>query len=160
MSPVGGLACVTRLVIMRHAHAAVGSTSDFERPLTQIGQAQARQAGVWLTRLDVQPTHAIVSSARRTIQTHEHLAGAWTWQPRDDCYNASLAILCQVVRSTPPTECLLLVAHNPGVTDLAMACGHTTALLPGQAVVVEWSGPLTDFLVSPPHPLATFEPVL
>jgi phosphohistidine phosphatase len=113
--------------LVRHAHAHwpayIGR--DFDRPLTSRGIDDAHATGQTLQAEGLAPQLIIASSARRTEQTArilmEHL------QLQDDAlklldslYNAQAPVL-QGALSTFMTDGagLLLVAHNPGITDLA-----------------------------------------
>jgi len=56
------------LWLLRHAQAADGGPDD-DRPLTELGVAQARAAGQALRRLDVHLDACLSSPKRRAVQT-------------------------------------------------------------------------------------------
>ena len=89
-------------ILVLHAHAEwpeyVGR--DFARPLTDRGVKEAHATGLALRAAGVSPRRIIASAARRTEQTARILVGA---------------LQAAVQQGTP----VLLVAHNPGISELA-----------------------------------------
>jgi phosphohistidine phosphatase len=65
------------LYLIRHAEAYPvgegGATADEERPLTEQGEAQARQVGAGLQRRGVRPEVVVTSPLVRARQTAEHV---------------------------------------------------------------------------------------
>ena len=58
------------LVLMRHAKSNwSGDLSDFDRPLSERGVKSARALGKWLRENDLFPDFALVSAAKRTVET-------------------------------------------------------------------------------------------
>lgn len=127
------------LIVMRHAEA--GRTppggGDRDRPLTEAGMAAARAMGALLARHGYRPDAACVSPARRTRQTWV-LAAESFGDVADDCaddlYDADAAALKTVVAAAA-ARCgaLMIVAHNPGVHQLALDLAGEQALTPGAA---------------------------
>lgn len=113
------------LVVMRHGEAEPHSPGgDEQRELTERGQQDARDAAAWLVAQGVDPDLAIVSSATRTRQTWEALQAGGL--ESDDVevdeavYNGTLEDLTEAVRTaSDDVRCLVLVAHAPGVEELA-----------------------------------------
>lgn len=114
-----------RLILMRHAKTepAAASGLDRDRALTSIGQNDAALMGRVLAEKGLRPDRALVSTATRTRQTwdlvHEALGDV---DVRTDAalYNASADVLRRFVeQSEDEAGCLLLLAHNPGVHQLA-----------------------------------------
>lgn len=137
---------MTRLILMRHAKAVPHAASDWDRPLSEIGRDQSLEAGKWIRNQGAVPDAAIVSSSRRTCETFAGLALDLSVMPTDDAYNATGAELADLVRGcSADADLILVVAHNPGVSDLAVACGHSAHLTPGSAVRVSWEGAPCDF---------------
>jgi phosphohistidine phosphatase len=70
------------LYLIRHAEAhdlgERGVTEDAERPLTEQGEAQARQVGAGLQRRGVRPGVVLTSPLLRARQTAELLAAQWS----------------------------------------------------------------------------------
>lgn len=115
------------LLILRHAEAGHSfSGDDHGRHLTQRGHEQAQAVGQWLREQNVAPEAAMVSDAMRTRQTYvwisERLGDlAPTAYLDDRMYLGSSRGLCSIINETPEAvQTLLLVAHMPGVQDLAM----------------------------------------
>lgn len=116
-----------RLVILRHAKAQQTFTGDdHARTLTDRGQRQSREVGRWLHASGHWPEAAVVSDAMRTRQTFVWIADelgekAVTPYLDDRLYLASSPTMCSVINETPETvQSLLVVAHMPGVQELAM----------------------------------------
>jgi phosphohistidine phosphatase len=135
---------VKRLTLMRHADARWQDTglSDLERPLNRRGTAAAETMARRLLELALVPQLLLVSPARRTQQTGEILAQVLSLPARlvisdEALYLASAADLLRAVQATGPRVAhLLVVAHNPGVSELvqqlvpeAEASGLATAAL-------------------------------
>lgn len=151
------MAQVTRLVLMRHATAQAHAASDHERPLTAQGRSEARMAGQWLRDHDLLPDVCLVSSATRTVETCTALQLSVPCAPDDRLYNASAEDLAALVRALPESvRCAVLIAHNPGVSELAALAGHHKGLAPAAAVALECDGPWADFLVSEPAIVAAY----
>ncbi|HEY6823453.1 MAG TPA: histidine phosphatase family protein [Steroidobacteraceae bacterium] len=133
-----------RLTLMRHADARWQDArmSDLERPLNRRGTAAAEAMARRLLELALVPQLLLVSPARRTQQTGEIVAGVLALPARlvisdEGLYLASAADLLKVVQATGPRVAhLLVVGHNPGVSELvqqlvpeAEASGLATAAL-------------------------------
>jgi phosphohistidine phosphatase len=135
---------VKRLTLMRHADARWQDTgvSDLERPLNRRGVAAAEAMARRLLELALVPELLLVSPSRRTQQTGEIVARVLALPARlvmsdESLYLASAADLLKVAQATGPRVThLLVVAHNPGVSELvqqlvpaAEASGLATAAL-------------------------------
>ena len=114
-----------RLILMRHATAerAAASGLDRDRGLTVGGRSDAILMGRTLAEKGLRPDLALVSSATRTRQTwdavHEAL-GDVEVRTETSLYNASADILRRFVEGAEEEAgCLLVLAHNPGVHQLA-----------------------------------------
>ena len=117
------------LLLMRHAEADWG-LDDFNRPLTQRGSQQAQQAGNWLAEQGLLPEMIISSAALRTRQTTvwlSHSLGekAPTASLDERLYNAPASSLLSALNRVPAgVQSLLLIAHLPGIQDLALQLAH------------------------------------
>ena len=118
---------IKRLVIMRHAKADwPGGIEDHERPLEERGHREAPLAGKWLVKHNIGPDFILCSSALRTRQTCTWVCSelgdkAPTPKLEDGLYAASALRMLTVVNHVPDTvTTLMLIAHMPGVQDLAM----------------------------------------
>ena len=114
-----------RLILMRHAEAerAAASGRDRDRALSAHGQAEARAIGRSLSARGARPDVALISAAVRTRQTwelaHEALGDADV-RVQEPLYNAGAEVLRQAVEDArDDAGCLIVVAHNPGVHQLA-----------------------------------------
>ena len=149
---------MTRVVLLRHATAVPHAPTDWQRPLAQRGVVEAQQAGQWLRHEGIFPDAVIVSSALRTMQTFDALGFPEHPEPRDEAYNASGAQLADLVRLVAPrASTVVVVAHNPGISDLARALGGAVTRNPVKeigwgTVQVEpspeaqaWFGPVRSF---------------
>lgn len=120
-----------RLVLVRHAKAAAKGRSDAERALAARGRVDAPAVGRWLADQGVVPDRAVVSPARRAVQTWELAAAALRPAPEtlldDRLYANSVDDLLAVLRDTPPAVGVVaLVGHNPSVEQLALALDDGT----------------------------------
>jgi phosphohistidine phosphatase len=112
---------------MRHAHADWPSYTgrDFERPLTQRGLDEARACAIALRTAGLTPELTLASPARRTRQTAEILGTELQLPSQSLClvdalYNAGPATLeTELRRAQGDRKLVLLIAHNPGVSELA-----------------------------------------
>ncbi len=114
-----------RLVIVRHAKSDYPwGVVDFDRPLAPRGRGDAPRVGEWLAGSVGAPDLAVVSPAARTQQTWELIAPAFGAEvPRlldERIYGAWGDELVSVVAGLPAhAHTVLLVGHEPGVSDLA-----------------------------------------
>jgi phosphohistidine phosphatase len=117
---------VRRLTLMRHADARWkdATLSDLERPLNRRGTGAAESMARRLLELELIPDLVLVSPARRTQQTAEIVARELALPARrvrraEDLYLASAPDLLRIAQDTGPRVMhLLVVAHNPGVSEL------------------------------------------
>ena len=136
-----------KLAIIRHAHAnASGASGDFSRELSNRGHQQAVQAANFLNSSEFIADYAVVSAAVRTSQTFADLGLDCPTEYSLAAYNANATTLARLVQEAPDdAQSIGLVAHNPGVTDLAIACGYDNVMTTASVVIVEWSGTAADF---------------
>lgn len=122
-------------LIARHAHAEwpayIGR--DIDRPLTPLGLEQAAATGREIRSAGHTPARILASAALRTHQTAQSIARELGLsdahiETRRDLYDASAVELHEALVATPEMELTLLVAHNPGISDLArMLLGNPLA---------------------------------
>jgi phosphohistidine phosphatase len=116
-----------RLTLMRHGDARWkdAGLSDIERPLNRRGTAAAEAMARRLLELELVPDLMLVSPARRTQQTAEIVARELSIPARrvvreEKLYLAAAVDLLEVVREAGPRiSHLLVIAHNPGISELA-----------------------------------------
>jgi len=116
-----------QFIVVRHAHAEWPQYQgpDLERPLTQRGLADAHATARAITNAGHRPTLVLASPACRTRQTAEILAEELRLPDvavhyLDSLYNATARTLeSELRRIAAPDDLVVLVAHNPGVSNLA-----------------------------------------
>jgi phosphohistidine phosphatase len=122
-----------RLTVARHAKSGwkEPGQSDFERPLNPRGERDAPEMGRRIAAWSDRPTLVVASSARRSVQTTEALTAGWLppalieWQR--DLYLASADQLLESVRELDPSHLhVMLVGHNPGLTDFVNRFGDAS----------------------------------
>jgi phosphohistidine phosphatase len=113
-----------RLILLRHAKSDWPDVPDRERPLAKRGRRDAPRIGRWLHEHGYQPDVVVCSVARRARQTWDLVAPelggspAVRFEPR--AYAASAQNLLYLVQELPSRyQTALLIAHNPGLSDLA-----------------------------------------
>lgn len=122
-----------RLMLLRHAKTEHDAPSgqDQDRRLDDRGRLDAAAIGAWIGRHPPLPEAVLVSTAVRAQQTWE-IAGqammdASAAQPRveflADLYGADPTQLLQIIRMADVAgpKHLLVVGHNPGMHELALA---------------------------------------
>ena len=116
-----------QLMLLRHAKSSWDDPglSDHARPLNTRGRRAASAMADAMRELGLSPDLVLVSSARRTLQTLDALTpfedGALV-EPMDALYLAPWPRLLDEIHNTPETvRSLLLIAHNPGLHELALA---------------------------------------
>jgi phosphohistidine phosphatase len=121
-----------RLMLLRHAKTEHDAPSgrDQDRRLDERGQRDAAEIGGWIGRHPPLPDSVLVSPAIRARQTWEI-----AWQAMKDfgeepqvellpeLYGADAAQLLRTIRTVTVTDPrrLMLVGHNPGMHELALA---------------------------------------
>ncbi|HVV24762.1 MAG TPA: histidine phosphatase family protein [Pseudonocardiaceae bacterium] len=137
------------LVVLRHAKSAwPEGTDDRERPLADRGRRDAPAAGRWL-RGRVPVDLVVCSPALRTRQTWDLVAAELDGTPEfrvdDRVYDAFVEELVDVVRDLPATaENVLLIGHNPGLTELVHELSGSDFSLKTSSIAIlrghgEWS---------------------
>jgi phosphohistidine phosphatase len=116
-----------RLMLLRHAKTerAEPGARDRDRKLTKRGRADAPLIGAYMARHGLVPDLALVSPAERARETWQLLAAALAKAPQavtdERIYNASADKLMAVLSEPRRARSLLVVGHNPGIHDLAVA---------------------------------------
>lgn len=133
-SPAGSHAWI----LVRHAHAEWPTYQgrDFDRPLTERGLEESRATGREIVAAGLLPRRILASSARRTEQTARILL-EYLQLPRealqllDSLYNADAATLRAALQSgAAEGSPVLVVAHNPGISELARVLSEDRTLAP------------------------------
>ena len=108
-----------RLILMRHAEAGWHiNMDDHERPRSASGIRDAKKIGSWLKEKEYIPDEVISSTSARTRET---LSCLFLECPQ--IFEKSLYLAdAEQMKSTLKTllsETVILLAHNPGITELA-----------------------------------------
>lgn len=108
------------LILMRHAKSSWDDPvlTDFDRPLNARGKRSALALGQWLASENLEPDQVISSSSARTRETYLRLNMKATPTFTRDLYHAAPSDIWRVVHSASGTR-VLLIGHNPGVSDFA-----------------------------------------
>ena len=119
-----------RLMLLRHAKSdQVAGLDDRDRPLAESGRAESLAMGQFMARQELVPALVLVSAALRTQQTWAlvapPLSEAMTERLEPRLYNASAQSILTLLQETGASMGpLLVVAHNPGLSQLAQRlCG-------------------------------------
>jgi phosphohistidine phosphatase len=115
-----------RLVLLRHAKAVrpTPGLADFDRGLEPRGRVEAARAARLMADLELAPDLALVSPAKRTRETWSAMAEtlpARAEQFDGALYDAHTGTLLASIAAHAEVEALLVVAHNPGLKDVARA---------------------------------------
>ena len=115
-----------RLTLMRHGDARWkdSASPDLERPLSRRGTAAAEAMARRLLEIKFVPDLLMASPSRRTQQTAEIVARELSIPARrvlaeEALYLASAGDILKIVQATGPRVAhLMVIAHNPGVSEL------------------------------------------
>jgi phosphohistidine phosphatase len=136
---------VKRLFLLRHAKSSWADhrLGDAERPLAPRGERDAPRVGGRLHAHGCAPDCILSSTARRAEETARRVADPLGYARAAICREAALYlaspedIVAIVAAQRAAIATLLLVGHNPGLTELAGALAPKLALanLPTAGVV-------------------------
>ena len=142
-----------RLYLIRHAKSSWNSPelSDHDRPLNERGNADAPEMAERLALQPLANPHVLISSAKRTQETWQHIAAATGIEEKnttvlEQLYLAPAQVMMQCIANLPDDcETAIVIGHNPGISELAGYTGAdvvtmVTAQVVGLEVHVEqWS---------------------
>ena len=117
------------LMLLRHAKAvSEHAAGDFARPLSTRGIEQMQQVAAALQAKGWYPDFTLVSPAKRTLQTADILEkNTQVLHAITDptLYLATDDQICAAIAGAPDdAERLLVIGHNPGISDLAAQLSH------------------------------------
>jgi phosphohistidine phosphatase len=123
-----------QLILVRHATAEPERfpQKDFDRVLADYGHQEVRQLGNFILEKETFPAHIACSAAARTKQTASLLKETLR---KDDIsliesaelYNAGYQVLMDFIHKfSDEHQSMLLVAHNPGISQLATVLSSTS----------------------------------
>ena len=150
-----------QLLLLRHAKSSWDERElpDHERPLNARGRQAAAAMRDAMARLGLAPDVVLVSTSKRTIQTLDAFE-PWTDTPLVErmaaLYNASADELLDALHEVKETvRSVMVIAHNPGIHELAMALADAESLKFTDPAIRRMtdgypSGALTEFTVPGP----------
>jgi len=114
------------LYLLRHSKSSWSSASlnDFDRPLNDRGKKDAPFMGEVLLKKNILPEIIISSPALRAISTAKIIAEKLNYpfkniKKEERIYEASASDIMDVIyRIDKKIESIIIVGHNPGMTDL------------------------------------------
>ncbi len=150
-----------QFILVRHAHADWPDYQgpDFDRPLTERGLSDAHVAAREISSAGHRPTVVLASPACRTRQTAQILAEELNLpgdavRYLDSLYNATAHTLESELRHVvAPDALVVVVAHNPGVSNLARVLTNDPAApscQPGEWRVLRMPDPAASRRTSAP----------
>lgn len=115
-----------QLLILRHAKSGhPASVDDFDRPLCDEGNAAAPVIGSWICEHGLEPAAVLCSPALRTRETLDLVLPFFHPAPRIEydrgLYLSGTPALLTRIRKAPALSPLMVVGHNPGLHELALA---------------------------------------
>jgi len=123
---------MNRLWLLRHAKAVAldGDGADRDRPLAPQGEAASLAVAGWMEERGLVPDMALCSSALRTRQTLALILPLLGGRPQvlfeDALYLADARELLARLRRLPRDRAgVLVVGHNPGLHELAVALAES-----------------------------------
>jgi len=111
-----------RLYLLRHAKSSWEDErlADHDRPLSARGRRAADAVGRYLREHGIEPELVLCSSSTRTRETLARIGLSGQVEP--GLYGASAGELLTRVRELPASlGSVLVIGHNPGMHDLALA---------------------------------------
>ncbi len=141
------------LILTRHTKAESiwesPTQKDHERPLDDKGKFSAETLGNWLRQKNLTPSQALVSTSKRTQETLAALNLDIQPTLKAELYNASSDTLLDTIDAVDQKHnTLILIAHNPGIGDLAFRLARMMRQLPehlhfedyptGATLVIQW----------------------
>ena len=120
-----------QLVLLRHAKSSWKQPrlSDFDRPLNQRGRRDAPAMAERMRRRGLRPDLVLASAAVRASQTAVAMAEGLGLPPQALVTDESLyladreRLLRRILALDDDLHCVVLVAHNPGLTELVRELG-------------------------------------
>jgi phosphohistidine phosphatase len=118
---------VLRLILLRHGKSSWDDPrlDDFDRPLAPRGVRNAPEMGRRLARRGLIPDLIVTSPAARAIATARAVARELDYREdriveAPELYLASPDVILATLRQAPASAgTLMLVGHNPGLTEFA-----------------------------------------
>jgi phosphohistidine phosphatase len=136
------------LVLIRHSKAENRdhSVSDIDRQLTEEGREDSKKMANLLLKSGIKPDLILSSSATRASQTAQIFAKLLKTQAenlnisRRLYYCSAKQILDILVGLQDNINCVIVVAHNPGISDLVrgLSSGRAFFMDNTQVIIMEY----------------------
>ncbi len=135
-----------RVILFRHGEASFDSVSDFQRSLTENGITSVAVSAQQLIDANIFPQIVIASAAQRTVETSNVLCEAMKLTVGNCKYMNKLysqgadAYISEIIGHSDDVESIMIVGHNPSVSELANHFSNDMffQLAPAGFVVVEF----------------------
>jgi phosphohistidine phosphatase len=119
------------LYLLRHAKSSWkdADLSDIDRPLNKRGKINAPEMGKHFKRLKIKPDLIVSSPAKRAFNTATIVAKEMGYEEKNikidmALYGANIEQLLNTITNLEPSlDRVMLVGHNPGLTQLANFLG-------------------------------------
>lgn len=131
--------------VLRHAKAQKHGESDHTRKLSEKGERQARNLATGLVQSGIALDEVIVSDSMRTMETLELLELDSKISIAKNAYNANAQTLGELIRESGSQESVLVIAHNPGVSELCQLAGQDFELRTCELVILECATSISEF---------------
>lgn len=151
------------ICLMRHAKSDWDDPSlgDHDRPLNKRGRRDAPRIARWLAAKGYLPEVILGSTAVRVRQTIDGLLDVWNHEPPGAPMEGPLVMLSQSLYMASPStiadhiasdaitaqghrpKTVLLVAHNPGISQLVSEWSGASTHMPTAAVAIFQCEPLS-----------------
>lgn len=125
-----------RLYLLRHATAADGAASDFDRPLTHEGREESERVGAFMRKKAIEIDCVLCSPSVRTRETWNVVAkelrgGAPQAFYPERLYKEGEDAIYEEIGAAPG-ECdrLLVIGHNPGLELFARSLADAKSSRP------------------------------
>lgn len=117
-----------QLVLLRHAKSSWDDPllEDFDRPLAKRGREAAKRVAEWFKDRQVRPDLVLSSPSARTRETLNLIRGSLGPSPtivyEKRIYLAKMDdLLDRIRKASDDVGTLLVIGHNPGLQELALA---------------------------------------
>lgn len=131
---------MTVLALMRHGEAGM-SVPDMARPITMDGRRQALDSAGWLRDQGLEPTRALVSAARRTVETFHATGLRCPMTATDELYECRGQKILDEINGLPgDVPVLLVIGHFPGLPEAAALLdpgAELAGFAPGTVVLLD-----------------------
>lgn len=124
------------LILMRHAKTEDQKPGqrDYDRELLTRGKEEAALMAERLVGLTTVPQKILSSPAKRTQQTSEIVCSAFSISPTFVKFESGLyhapahKIASEIMVTDAEVTTLMVIGHNPGISDFAYDCSKETAI--------------------------------